>query len=398
MESVNSCSYALIKFVNSIMMNVSIDASCLLVNPYSGLSEVVHNLLLNLPGIDSDINFTVFLNYFRTHKGSAYCQYPNTRVNSLQIPRRAVDLLWKIDRLPFDRFLKRPDILHSLYIPIPPVKKVRNILTVHDFRYFALPQLYSDKDIKKYRQLMEMSVKRAAYLVAVSEFTKNEALKYLSFPEERIKVILNGFNQPKPDDQLKHEVNRCFVEKGLDQPYLLYTGAFDPRKNLDRLVESFAVCKENHRDFPSLAIAGIPEKKWARSAIAEKTISLGISDSIFICGEVEQDIMPWLIKNAHASCYLSLYEGFGFPPLESMSLGIPVIAGNVSSIPEITGRAACLVDPEDIDEIVEGLKEIVYSQDYRLELIDEGYKQINKFTWRKASEEYIDLYKLVNAL
>jgi glycosyltransferase involved in cell wall biosynthesis len=351
-----------------------------------------------MPGIDNNLKFTVFLNYFRRHEGGGLRQYPNTEINSLKIPRRVIDLLWKIDQLPFDIFLKRPDILHSLYIPVPPVKKVKNILTIHDCRYFAVPQLYRHKDVKKYKRLMEMSIKRVDHIAAVSEFTKQEVLKYFSFPEERIKVINNGFSQRKPDEKFRYRVKRWYVKNGLDQPYLLYTGVLDPRKNLDRLVESIALCKEKSRDFPLLVIAGIPKEKWVKNAIADKANRLGINNSIYVCGEVENDILPWLIKNAHASCYLSLYEGFGFPPLEAMSLGVPVIAGNSSSIPEVTGRAACLVNPNSIDEISKGLNEIVYNQNYRLKLIDEGYKQTKKFTWKKASEKYVDLYKVVSGL
>jgi glycosyltransferase involved in cell wall biosynthesis len=379
-------------------MNIAVDASCLLVNPYSGLSEVVHNLLLNMPAIDSNLKFTVFLNYFRRHEGREFHQYQNAEINSLNIPRRVIELLCKIDQFPFEIFLKDTDIFHSLYIPVPPLKKAKNILTIHDCRYFAVPQLYRHKDSKKYRRLMELSINRVDHIAAVSEFTKKEVLKYFSFPEERIKVIHNGFSQRKPDEKIGYRANRWFEKNKLDQPYLLYTGALDPRKNLIRLVEAIALCRTKSRDFPLLVVAGIQKKKWIKNAVSDKAKRLGINNSIYICGEVENELMPWLIKNSYASCYLSLYEGFGFPPLEAMSLGVPVIAGNSSSIPEVTGKAACLVNPNSIDEISRGLNEIVYNKNYRQKLIKEGYKQTKKFSWEKASEKYVDLYKMVGGL
>lgn len=379
-------------------MNVAIDTSCLVVNPYSGLSEVAHNLLLNLPGIEQDLKITLFLNYFRKHKGGDLRQYPNTEINSLNIPRRVVDLLWKIDRLPFDIFLKEADIFHSLYIPVPPVKNIKTILTIHDCRYFAFPELYKHREVKKYRRLMETSLRRADMVATVSEFTMQEVVKYFSFPEERIKVIHNGFAPRMLDEKIYHKIDRWFENNKLTQPYLLYTGVLDPRKNLERLVAAVALCRNEKRDFPLLVIAGVSPEQWAKNAIADKAKKLGIHDSIFICGEVEDDILTGLIKNAHALCYISLYEGFGFPPLDAMSLGVPVIAGKSSSIPEVTGQAACLVDPINVDEISNGLNEIVYSSNYRQMLIDEGYKQVKKFSWEKAATEYINLYKEVVAL
>ena len=245
---------------------------------------------------------------------------------------------------------------------------------------------------------MEASMKRVDHIAAVSEFTKKEVLKYFSFPEERIKVIHNGFSQRKPDEKNRYRANQWFEKNKLDQPYILYTGVLDPRKNLNRLIEAIALCKAKTRDFPLLVIAGIQKKNWIKNAISDKADKLGINNSIYVCGEVDKELLPWLIKNSCASCYLSLYEGFGFPPLEAMSLGVPVIAGNSSSIPEVTGKAACLVNPNSIDEISKGLNEIVYNQNYRLKLIDEGFKQSKKFSWKKASEKYVDLYKAVSGL
>ncbi len=379
-------------------MNVSIDASCLLVNPYSGLSEVVRNLLLNLPGIDDNVKFTVFLNYFRRHEGGDLCQYPNTENNCLKIPRRIIDILWKIDRLPFDIFLKEADIFHSLYLQVPPVKNIKTILTIHDCRHFALPELYHDKEVERYRRIMETALRRTDMVATVSEFTMREVVKYFSFPEERIKVIHNGFSPRMLDEKISHKIDGWFENNKLTQPYLLYIGAQDPRKNLERLVAAVALCRSEKRDFPLLVIAGISPEQWTKNAVADKAKKLGMHDSIFICGELEEDILTGLIKNAHALCYVSLYEGFGFPPLDAMSMGVPVIAGKSSSIPEVTGQAACLVDPMNVDDISNGLNKIVYNSIYRQMLIDEGYKQVKIFSWEKAATEYINLYKEVVAL
>ena len=125
---------------------------------------------------------------------------------------------------------------------------------------------------------------------------------------------------------------------------------------------------------------------------------LGLFDRIHLAGILEKDVLLGLTEKALALCYPSLYEGFGFPPLEAMSLGIPVLAANCSAIPEVTGHAACLVDPMSVDGIAEGLRKIVFDNDYRQGLIEAGYKQITSFSWGKAAAEYINLYKEVLTL
>jgi glycosyltransferase involved in cell wall biosynthesis len=112
---------------------------------------------------------------------------------------------------------------------------------------------------------------------------------------------------------------------------------------------------------------------------------------------LSKDLLIGLTKKAHTLCYPSLYEGFGFPPLEAMSLGVPVLAGRNSSIPEIVGDSACLVDPESVADIARGLIRVVYDQDYRNNLIDSGYRQITKFSWEKTAMDYLDAYREVSA-
>jgi len=169
----------------------------------------------------------------------------------------------------------------------------------------------------------------------------------------------------------------------------------DPRKNLERLIEAIAQCRQDVDDFPDLVIAGISLVEWNNSTCARKAKKLGVFDHIHICGVVEKDVLAGLMQKAHALCYPSLYEGFGFPPLEAMSLGVPVLAGRGSSISEVSGPAACLVDPTSVDDMAHGVSKIVFDDNYRSDLIESGYQQIEKFSWEKAAAEYMDLYDTV---
>lgn len=375
-------------------MKITIDASCLLINRYSGLAEVVHNLLLDLPSTDTGNQFSLFINYFRNKIKIKDIFYPGTVNHFSRIPRRLTNLWWKFGWPPIDSYLPKTDIYHSLHIQIPPTSKMKTVLTVHDCRFLALPELYKQREVENYEHQMKTSLNRTDMVVAVSEFTRREILTYFSFPEDRIRVIHNGFSPHiSKGDYLDRNV-LSFIEKiDLPQTYLLYVGALDPRKNFDRLIEAIALCREETRDFPDLLIVGVSNEQWAKTDQATRAKELGLLDSIHLCGSVAKGVLAGLTKNALALCYPSLYEGFGFPPLEAMALGVPVLAGKRSAIPEVAGHAACLVDPMSVDEIAQGLNRIVYDSDYRQHLIESGCQQVKKFSWRKAAGKYINLYK-----
>lgn len=377
-------------------MKIVLDTSCLITNPFSGLAEMTRNLVRHLPLVDGSHQLALFMNYFRAPKPVQRVSYPGTVNHFLRLPRTFVDWWWKKDWPPFDHYLTGTDVYHSLHIQIPPTRGIKTILTVHDCRYLAFPALYEDREIEDYRRWMTISLNRAERVTTVSEFTRQEVLSHFPIREERVRVIHNGFSPYVPEaDDAEERMEHFMSENQLPQTYLLYAGALDPRKNLSRLIQAFAQCRQQPRDFPDLILAGIPPKQWVESDEAGRAGELGLVNKIHLAGVVEKDILWGLIKKAVALCYPSLYEGFGFPPLEAMALGVPVLAGRSSSIPEVTERAACLVQPTDVDEIAQGLIRIVADSDYRQILIESGYQQVKKFSWFKAAREYVNLYSEV---
>jgi glycosyltransferase involved in cell wall biosynthesis len=373
-------------------MKIAFDASCLAVNRLSGLGEFAHHLLSHMPGLANDIDISLYINYFRKSSHPKSIKYSSTVNHFLKAPRRLIEFLWRFNWLPFDSYLKNIDIFHSIHIHVPPSKKMKTVLTVHDCRYLAFPGIYQSREVKNYRQQMKRSLERVDFVVAISEFTRQEILQYFSFPENRVMVIHYGFNPLKPINTSHNNDSR---NKNFDisQPYLLAPSALDPRKNLGKLIEAFAQCKKENESFPTLVVAGIPNEQWEISNEAEKAKELNVYSDIIMCGIVDRNRMTELIQSAQALCYLSLYEGFGLPPLEGMSLGIPVLASKKASIPEISGDAACLVDALDEDDISSGLNKIIYDSEYRHKLIEKGYIQIKKFSWDKTATRYLKLYR-----
>ena len=368
-----------------------------MINPYSGLSEVVRNLIRNLPPADPNIQLKLFLNYFKSNTQKEDVQFPNTAKQILRIPRRLVNYWWKIGWPVFDSYLNNTDVFHSLHIDAPSTKKMKTILTVHDCRYLAYQDLYGDDEISTYRKRMRISLKRVNMICAVSEFTRQELIKYFNYPGERIKVIHNGFAPIQNNGGMYNKKADDFIQKhNLPEQYLLFIGTADPRKNLDGLIEALLYLKNDYKDIPPLLIAGIQEQEWSKSDIKNKAQKHGLIPYLHACGVLPRDLLIGLTQKAHILCYPSLYEGFGFPPLEAMSLGVPVLAGNHSSIPEIAGDAACLKNPEKVEDIAEGLVDLIYDQEYRKKLIESGYQRIKQFSWKKTARDYLSVYKEVH--
>ncbi len=270
---------------------------------------------------------------------------------------------------------------------------MKTVLTVHDCRYMAFPDMYSESEVQSYRSQMTCSLSRVDQVVTDSEFTRQELLSYFSLPEERVRVIHCGISPWTPSaDDWEAKSDQFITETKIPQPYLLYLGVLDPRKNLKNLLEALARCKATTPDFPHLLVVGIERPQWDNSEEACLANELGLSGNIHVTGVIDKDLVWALIKKALALCYPSLYEGFGLPPLEAMSVGVPVLAGRAASIPEITGNAACLVNPLDIEEMAAGLTKIVGDSDYRKNLIELGFQQTAKFSWNNTAEQYVSMY------
>lgn len=373
-------------------MRIAVDASSLAINPFSGLSQVVHSLLRHLPAAGAGNQFISYVNFFRKHAAGKDIFCPGVTPHYFRFPRRLMAGWWRFGWPPVDSFLPETDLFHSLHIQVPPTRKIKTVLTVHDCRYLALPALYDPREVETYRREMKRFLERVDMVAVVSEFTRQELVSHFSFPEDRIRVIYNGFDPLRPSES---GCNRILDAEAPSQPYLLYIGVLDPRKNLDRLIEALARCRQAADDFPDLVIAGVSPGKWHGSKYALKAKRSGVFDHIHLRGVVGRDILMNLLQKACGLCYPSLYEGFGFPPLEAMSLSVPVLAGKGSSISEVTGPAACLVDPMNVDDMAQGLRRIVFDDDYRRGLIERGHRQIKKFSWKKAAAEYMDLYDTV---
>jgi len=264
------------------------------------------------------------------------------------------------------------------------------IVTVHDVVRF-----YFHFDLEAIRERMWlkldiMGAKRASHIIAVSQHTKNDLIKYMEIPESKITVIYNGIDRS------------IFKPYGvklrlLDKPYVLYIGSERPRKNLGTLFEAFAKLKNEFPDLKLLKVGPVGRYDKYRKDSVRKLTSLGITrDVAFVDYVSEYDLVSYYCSAALLA-YPSLYEGFGLPPLEAMACGCPVVTSNTSSLPEVVGEAGIMVEPYDIDGLAQAMRQVLSDSQLREEMVKKGLEQSKKFTWEKAAEQTREIYEKVAA-
>jgi len=232
-------------------------------------------------------------------------------------------------------------------------------------------------------------IKRASHIIAVSQHTKNDLIKYLKIPDNRISVVYNGVD---------HNIFKPYNIKLLDKPYILYVGSERPRKNLGRLFEAFAKLK---KEFPELKLLKVGasgrSEKYRRDTI-KKLDSLKITQDIIFVDHLSELDLAHYYSSATLLAYPSLYEGFGLPPLEAMACGCPVITSNTSSLPEVVGEAGIMVNPYDTNSLVQAMRRVLTDDKLRDDMVRKGLEQSKRFSWEKTARQTLEVYEKVGSI
>lgn len=278
----------------------------------------------------------------------------------------------------------RPDVLFvpSHVIPWPDTGDVPAVITIHDLGYRYFPQAHSLWQRLYLDWSTRHSCRAASRIIAVSQATARDLTSLYRVSSSKIVVIHSGF-----DDQLKRVDNQESIlavkhRMGIGGSYILHVGSIHPRKNLVRLVEAFAAIKDMAPGL-SLVLAGQPGRGY--DGLMARIGALKLSGRVMLPGYVRDADLSALYSGAMLYIFPSLHEGFGFPALEAMACGVPVAAANTSSLPEICGDAALLFPPEDVGAMARAIKEAVTSDTLRSELVQRGYQQVKKFSWKSAA-------------
>lgn len=274
------------------------------------------------------------------------------------------------------------------------------VLTVHDL----LDHMYGSRNASTFRRnlhfhLTRRVLRKSARVIAVSQFTKNEIEKLLAIPDKRIEVVHNAI-----DERFLHghatDADRDLIAQRyqVNYPFILYAGAIRPHKNVVRIIEAFSALKselQKEQQYLDLKLIIIGDDLSSHPRLRRTVVRGGVQNDVRFLGFVPIDVLRIFYDVAKIFVFPSLYEGFGLPPLEAMAHGTPVVTSNTSSLPEVAGGAALLVNPENVFEIRRGLQRVLLDVALRERMKQRGYEQAQRFSWTTSVSRILEIYREV---
>ena len=377
------------------MKRIALNA--LLLTPrLGGVGVYIRFLMRGMFSVQKDWKPFVFLSKKTIQSDPDFAKKDSVKAVNIRSLHPQVRLLSEFFAWP--RILKRQKInlFHSPISYVPPGVKIPAIVTVHDLRYFHYPETYTRLRGKFLERIIPKSAHSAVKILTVSNATKKDIIKYLNVSADKIQVIHEGIDAARFQAQYS-EQNYQSVKKKYRLPdrYFLTVGHLEPRKNYERLFESLAILAERYHIKIPLVVVG--QENWYFQKIYDKVKKLKLSDSIHFTGFVNDADLPVLYQKADLFIAPSLFEGFGFTPLEAMAAGIPVAASNTSSHPEILGDAATYFDPYDPEEIAQTMRDVFSDMDLRSTFVQKGRRRVQKFTWDSCCAQTFREYEKVLA-
>ncbi len=322
----------------------------------------------------------------------------NFQMRSVPLSDRSLAILWHRLQLPlWVELVTGPvDIFHSPDFVLPPVRRAKTLLTVHDLSFMRYPEC-THANLRAYlNKVVPRSVHRADLILADSQHTKNDLVELLGVKPGKIEVVYPGVEErfrPIKDQALLEQVRRRY---NLPLRFILGLGTLQPRKNFTRLIEAFASVQAGKYASLHLVIAG--GRGWLYEEIFATVERLGLGGRVVFPGFVADGDLPALYNLAALFVFPSLYEGFGLPPLEAMACGTPVITSDASSLPEVVGEAGLMVEATDVTALAEAMRRVLEDDELREKMIVRGLEQARKFTWKKAAARLLSLYEAISSI
>ena len=374
------------------MKKIAIDLRPLMAGKISGVEVYMVNMLKALFELDKENKYILWYNAFKKVDISHFPKdYPNVKLKRTKIPNKFLNLSLSLLRWPkVDKLIGRGiDVLWTPDPrPAPVSKNCRKIITFHDLSFEDFKYSFNFKTRLWHKILRpKKEAEEADHIIAVSNFTKGQLMEEYNIDARKITVIneaaadyLKPLHFPKSFELIKRKYN-------LPDQYFLCLSTIEPRKNIVGIIRAYTEWQEGNRSDVGLVIAG---KKYPNIF---SDFHLKKHPLIHMPGFIDEEDKALLYQHALTFLYPSLYEGFGLPILEAMQCGTPVITSDATAMPEVAGDAAILVNPNEPGEIKRAMDSIYRDDEYRKELVEKGFAQAEKFSWKKAAGELLNITK-----
>ncbi len=364
-------------------MRIAIDARKL---QDFGIGTYIRNIVTELDKIDHETEFVVLGRPADVERGWALG--PNFRlVAEPARPYSAAEQIW----IPWRLRRERVQLVHEPHYVLPPAITCRSVVTIHDCIHLMFPQYLPNRAAYVYaRGSMWSATRKADRILTVSEASKRDILRFFGVRPEKVQVVYNAIDERfllPPDEDGMDRIRRRYQ---LDRPFVLYVGNIKPHKNVERLIAAFGRARAACSDDLQLLIVGDELSRYP--SLRQMVHRHRLDKAVRFLGFQPASTIASFYRLARAFAFPSLYEGFGLPPLEAMACGTPVVTSNVSSLPEIAGDAALLVDPTSVDDIAEGIRRAVMDEPLRQHLIARGLVRARQFSWADSVARIHRLY------
>jgi glycosyltransferase involved in cell wall biosynthesis len=356
-----------------------------------GIGTYIRNILAELSRLDQTTEYVVICR--PSDVDAQRMLGPNFRMVPEAAPPYSIS---EQIRIPLCLRRERANLVHEPHYVLPAATPCRSVVTIHDCIHLMFPQYLPNRLAYVYaKAAMWTATRKATRILTVSEASKRDILRFFDIPPEKVSVIYNAIDARflGPADQNRMELVRQRYQ--LDHPFVLYVGNIKRHKNVERLIDAFARARPACPDDLRLIIIGDEISKYP--ALRQAVHRHRLDKYVRFLGFQPHETLAAFYRLARAFVFPSLYEGFGLPPLEAMACGTPVVTSNVSSLPEIAGDAALLVDPYDVDAIADGIERAVTDEALRADLMARGLARARAFSWTQSVAKIHEIYMEVLA-
>lgn len=354
-----------------------------------GIGTYIRNLVTELGRLDHDSEYVLLTK--PEDAATAAAAGPNFRAVVETSRPYSLAEQWHV---PMAAARARADLLHEPHYVLPPLTRCRTVVTIHDCIHLRFPEYLPSRAAFVYAHAMiRLAARKADRVLTVSDASKRDILHYTGVAPEKVVVVHNGLDArfaTAPDAEAMDRVRQRFQ---LDHPFVLYVGNIKPHKNLERLIAAFASMRADGPESLKLVVIGDETSK--HPGLRQAVHRHRLDKHVRFFGFQPAATLVTFYRLARAFVFPSLYEGFGLPPLEAMANETPVVTSNLSSLPEVAGDAALLVDPYDVASIAEGIRRAVTDEPLRQQLIAKGRARAREFSWARAAADTLAVYREV---